>query len=694
MAYVSQKQLGGVITFSDINASGNVGFATDLGQARSLIFHQTTASVIATLVAPSPTDDRLFTVVNRGNVALTVSGVVIEPGPAYGLYWNGTAYIATAVEGVGTVGNVGASSTVTLSGDGSSLAPLLAALKISTAVGQAITVNSDGIFAQLYPDVGAGLIIWVDSVAGSDTLGTGTQRLPYKTIAKALSTISGASGPITIKLIDGAYTEDVNLANLSSAGITLEGSGAYGAQAVTVNGVFSFGGLGQNVRLKDLNLGSSSVLLNFSSFNGNAVIDNCNVNSSNAVSTRFVGDCNGTVIFINSPIAGLIQATDWNSAYTGTVNLYVYDAINGPGLSLGRRNFNVVFADLYTAGPIAHTDGVFIGKSIGVMKPDTNNDGINSTAPAANGAALILDSVGFATSATAFSDLIKTGNCPYLFSNLVLDAANDTFTGTQVLGDHAFLIDADFANPVNYAPTAPTIDEHLKAIDVKLGQISGGLSSVTTSNTSTLNMSGAGTVASPLNGAVRVSAANGNVLEVNADGLFVPVVNTGLESVAHTNSNALSFTGSGTVSDPLSGGIFKSATSHNMLSVDDTGIYVGEVARTIEISFQIDYGWLAGQFLINYPVVNPFTLPAGLTGFAKTVAGSTTLTANISLYKNGTDAGSLIGTLAVANNVWTITFANPVSFAANDTLFAIVDAAQSFNSVAFTLIGNRPFVNA
>lgn len=682
MAYVSQKQLGGVITFSDITASGSVGVAADLGAARSLIFDQSTPSISITLVNPSPLDDRLLTIVNRGTATLTINGLVIPPGPAYGIYWNGSSYIAQAVEGVGTVSNVAASQGISLDGDGSSIDPLTATLLISQVIGNALTMKSDGIFAQGYPDVGAGKELWVDTVAGDDVNGTGTQRKPFATLTKASSVQTAGD---LIHLVSGTYTETVTLSSTKNFYV---GNGGYGGHSVGIVGATKFSGTGQYLLLRDIDFSGSGIPVNIQSFSGTLVFDNCKISAGGNVAVSFTGDCDCDVFFNNTTINGLVQAADWNTGYTGNINIYATGGAIGPQLNINRRALTAVIANFGESGSITHGDGVVIVQNTRLL-PDGSGNGVNSTATNANGAALILDDVSFAVgdASGTFIDLVKSGNCAYMFTNLTIAESNGTFTGTQVLGSNAFLISADFASPVNYAPGGKTIDAHLKAIDIKLGSVAGGLSSVTTSNGQTVNFGGAGTVASPLTAAVNVSTAANNAIVKNVDGLYVSTISTGLSEVTHDNSDTVSLTGSGTVADPLIAEAFISGTTHNTLTKDAGGLYVPEVPKKIELTLTIDYAWLEGQVLFNYLPTSDFTLPATIPGFQGAVSADTPITSQLILRKNSTD----IGFITIIANVIHASLATSVSFTSGDILTVITQDVQEFNFVSFTLVGQRPF---
>lgn len=57
--------------------------------------------------------------------------------------------------------------------------------------------------------LGTGAVYWVDTVAGNDTTGTGSQALPWKTITKAVASLAAG---VTVRIKAGTYSEMVTVA--------------------------------------------------------------------------------------------------------------------------------------------------------------------------------------------------------------------------------------------------------------------------------------------------------------------------------------------------------------------------------------------------------------------------------------------------------------------------------------------------
>lgn len=101
-----------------------------------------------------------------------------------------------------------------------------------------------------------------------------------------------------------------------------------------------------------------------------------------------------------------------------------------------------------------------------------------------------------------------------------------------------------------------------------------GIEEVTTADTSSIDFSGLGTLADPLEATVIVDPAAGNALVSGVAGLFVATVNPGLSAVSADDTTTTTVGGDGTPGTPLTVDVKVSATAGNQITVDGTGLYV------------------------------------------------------------------------------------------------------------------------
>jgi hypothetical protein len=113
-------------------------------------------------------------------------------------------------------------------------------------------------------------------------------------------------------------------------------------------------------------------------------------------------------------------------------------------------------------------------------------------------------------------------------------------------------------------------------IDLEPITSTGGISAITTTDSSSVDFSGDGTTATPLTAVSKVSTTAGNALSVDANGLYVatPTASTGLVSVTATDSPTVDFSGNGTVGTPLTAVTKISATAGNALVANTDGLFI------------------------------------------------------------------------------------------------------------------------
>ena len=116
----------------------------------------------------------------------------------------------------------------------------------------------------------------------------------------------------------------------------------------------------------------------------------------------------------------------------------------------------------------------------------------------------------------------------------------------------------------------------------------GGEIENTVTDTATINFATSGTLQRNITGSVNVSAASGNQLSVNGDGLFVPPTTETPNTALDTNSIDVSATG--TLGRAISAALRVSANAGNAIVVDGTGVFVpAETPNTYTDSTTIDF---------------------------------------------------------------------------------------------------------
>lgn len=116
---------------------------------------------------------------------------------------------------------------------------------------------------------------------------------------------------------------------------------------------------------------------------------------------------------------------------------------------------------------------------------------------------------------------------------------------------------------------------------------------ITANDTSTVDLSSSGTSGHVLQAAVKVSATAGNQIAVNADGLFVPAPASVSETpITTTNSSTATITASGVSNHSLLVNVRVSSSAGNLVAVNADGLYVGtpvQTPLTVNDSSTIDF---------------------------------------------------------------------------------------------------------
>ena len=117
------------------------------------------------------------------------------------------------------------------------------------------------------------------------------------------------------------------------------------------------------------------------------------------------------------------------------------------------------------------------------------------------------------------------------------------------------------------------------------------------------------------------------------------------------------------------------------------GVWTAVYDPKYDLALSITGKPAANAYVLNFCVVNPFTLPAGLAGSVAKSNSAATGTATFTIYKNG----STVGTIAFAPGSTTgaFTFSALQSFAAGDFIQIIAPATQdtTLANIGFTLKG-------
>lgn len=623
---ISQKQLGNIERIEDVTASGSVSTPTDLASLRAIIFNQTTSGISVTLPDPDPITEKPLTLINRGTVSITVSGLIVDAGPAYEIFWDGLNWIPKVAIGVGVVTNTEDSLSVSLDGDGSSSDPVIAEVRISPAPGQAIELTNDGLFVAAGVFAGATRIIYVDSLSGRDTY-DGSFRWPVKTFEKAYEL---ADPQDFIYLYPGNYIlDDINGPFIWDKEVRLRGfTTDYNASSVIYGHISvqdklfadEVGIVGVDEGVPTLTMRSSGCVVRNSNIRHN--LYNAN-DPSPETAIQFASGANEEFEFFDGSIGGAIRYPDF--AGTDTARLALVGGVNSPPLYLENPRLTTLITNRPT-GPIYHSAGILSLTDAPYIRKDTFNYSITSSAELPNSFLSVRGSSTFQQDGT-FGLINKSGDCPFLFDSVTRDVANDVLVGLQLRGIAADDINGNYS-PDNYFILGQDIRSHLAGIDAALANMQ---TNVASQDTVTVDLSGDGSSGSPIRADVRISTNPGNAIVSTPSGLFVTA------------------------------------------------------QRIVEIINPITKGWIANEEINPYVVAEGFTLPANLTGSKVSVESSVDFTSTLQIHKNGTS----IGSLRIIDSVASFVFTTVTAFIEDDIISFVPDEDAVFDYVTFTLKGTK-----
>jgi hypothetical protein len=230
----------------------------------------------------------------------------------------------------------------------------------------------------------------------------------------------------------------------------------------------------------------------------------------------------------------------------------------------------------------------------------------------------------------------------------------------------------------NFRPYNPTLDGGTgkKPVTVEVGSngdivfavsaadlVAGSETPLIVTDTSTINFTTSGTSNHNLTGVVKLSLQANNLIQVNADGLYV---NSGLQTpLTVVDSNTIDLTTSGTDQHTLSALVKISTQSNNALSVAVDGLYVNALSFTETILNAVDSSTLdfttsgtAGHTLTGLVKVSPnannalqsvsngLYVPVASAGVQTPITGNTSN--SIQLLASGTDNHTLTANVKIS----------------------------------------------
>ena len=195
---------------------------------------------------------------------------------------------------------------------------------------------------------------------------------------------------------------------------------------------------------------------------------------------------------------------------------------------------------------------------------------------------------------------------------------------------------------------------------------------------------------------VNVPAGSNNQVQYNKNGAFAGAANLTFNDGTGTLT-ATAFVGNGSALTSLNGSSISTGTvapARLGTGTPNSSTYLrGDGAWTTHYDAKYDLALsITGKpapsvYVLNFVVVNAFSLPAGLTGsFAKS---STAATANstFTIYKNGSSIGTIL--FGAGASAGTITFSAQQTFAPGDLLQITAPSPQdtTLANIAITLKG-------
>lgn len=317
----------------------------------------------------------------------------------------------------------------------------------------------------------SGRVWYVDVATGSDSLNDG--KSVYRPFATLQHAIDSSSANDSIKVANGAMTENITIGQSKSRYIVL-GNG--GATDVRITGTL------------DITNTSNSmyVVIEWWEFTWLTSMVQWGVRFNKTKLSGWIsitGNIDNNIVFYNCYITGAATVNYTATWISGTVTFVDCDT---SAMLLTTDGTSVVLCDkCHYLGKITHTNGALaIADCTGIYK-DGSNICISSTAAASASNFLSITNTSFLQPDVTFGILNKTGSCFYQMSRVVR-SGSDVLTGTRVMYD---LSNDTLANvtATNYTAVDTSVAWHLAGINTKLGTLMVSVAPWTSGNVLTSN---------------------------------------------------------------------------------------------------------------------------------------------------------------------------------------------------------------
>ena len=281
------------------------------------------------------------------------------------------------------------------------------------------------------------IYFWVNEIIGDDTHGNGSINRPFKTIQQAIDEYTGINGCV-INVLAGSYIGDVNI---TKNGITLIGVGTTDSQMIEIMGHVTVASGVTRFRARDIQFDGQTggvPTVTFDNTQGRHYFDNCtfvHAGGSSEIVLQWQGSCQRWHDFTTCWIGG--QA---NFGGTPTSNCQArFTMCDGDAsmYNVSHSNWTVRIQNTYRVGTINHYVGEVILNDV-MEFTTTNPAAINSTAMVGGKNRLLLNNINMRRPDGTFKGIAKSGDCPFMLTNVIRSAAADTLNGALLgLGPYA-----------------------------------------------------------------------------------------------------------------------------------------------------------------------------------------------------------------------------------------------------------------
>lgn len=311
---------------------------------------------------------------------------------------------------------------------------------------------------------------YVSDALGDDSTGNGSITKPFKTVQKALDSLTGGLAAVII-LSNGDYAGNVTI---SRDNVMIQGYGPTDAHSTRILGKITVNSPVTRFKMKDLKVSVvsslSDVAITFQDTQGRHYFDNVTFENQNGTSgdvAVWAGVNNRWVEFNNCTFSGGVQIAGTPAA-NSSVRFRNVDSTD-TRITVAHDNWTVMVYNAPRLGKLTHSAGKFVANGIYLIT-STDANAIVSTATSPNGF-LSLTNVNFQQSNLSYKGIMKTGNCGWQLNLCNYDPTLNIFTGSRVSYlSRTVDILAGFT-PTNYNPGDIDVIAHLIAIDNKFGQM-------------------------------------------------------------------------------------------------------------------------------------------------------------------------------------------------------------------------------